>query len=151
MKAMGLVVVLVGCAKGAPCIAADVQRVSDVCRVEVVGAPTYRVCHDAHLVPTPGFSVLPHQVDACTRQGAGTLIACLSARSATCAADGGLEQALAQCSSFSSPTEQNVVCDEACRTKRDTCEHSCPTSDWNSCADCDARCSTQFIDCSERC
>jgi hypothetical protein len=148
---------------GKPCRAADVAVVIQDCRVAPAYGPDYRPCQSAGLARPPDFDVLAHDVEACSAQGGGDTFACLAQNSHRCRTDGGLisfdatNSAIESCTSggssgASSPAEWSssrdcLTCTDALRR----CEAACPVTDWNECANCDARCHLAFGACQERC
>ncbi len=152
-----LTLALTGCARR-PCDSADVQQVVERCRVTVVGAPQYTVCHHAGLTPPPGFDFLTADTEACTEQGQGHLMSCMASRSDECLTDAGVtdysrvEAVMTSCSRFELPlpTSPPASCAQ-CEPSFTTCLAACPTSDWDSCATCAAPCELAYGRCLNQC
>lgn len=157
IAAAPLLLLATGC-PSLPCQRADLEQVATMCRVEPAFSPTFRVCREAGLVMPPAFDVIQSRVAVCDATGSGAFYACLARE---CAPDGGrvtfseVETFSARCRAGpqSSPPSPAVAstCASGCGERAVICRNACPTSDWNSCADCDARCSEEEVRCDARC
>lgn len=146
---------------GQPCESADVQRVSEVCRLEVSGTPNFLHCRNAGLSAPGNFDWWRYATEACNAQGSGRLISCIAARADECRDDAGVHdyalagKVLTSCSppgSTSAPgTAASLPCAGDCRTQLDTCLNACPTSDWGTCTECVAPCEIAYGQCFDRC
>lgn len=152
-----LTLALTGCTRR-PCDSADVQQVVERCRVTVVGAPQYTVCHRAGLTPPPGFDFLTADTQACTEQGQGQLMSCVASRSQECLTASGatdysrVEAVFTECSRSppSLPAFAPPTCAH-CEASLQTCLSACPTNDWDSCATCAAPCDLAYGRCLNQC
>lgn len=126
------------------------------CRVAFNAEPSLWSCYRAGLQAPSNYDFSRDCPAACDAQEGGATLDCI-ANKPSCVGLNDEEKmnTVTSCmgsSPFSPPSSASSgQCTKTCDDERDKCDQACPTTDFNTCADCNRGCGLTWASCTKKC